>query len=476
MTYCKNCGNILEDGTKFCPQCGAEVSGTRCCARCGNEFNGMEKFCSQCGSSLDNVSSNSIIIEENETATNGFKRYLPYVIGTIVLIVVCGGWWLLRNKESSESFETTLVSFKKVAPSDNLDVEAEINIDFPKKGNPNLIKNITSLLLDALANDFKNNEEWLSPHYDGDISDGKAIVDFFGNEKIKELQKQGIGYAKISILKTYETDKMVSFTIDFAGNNGGVGLGTKYGMSFNKEDGTTIQVIKDPNDSNFKNYLIAKILKYLKANDSYDSYVESELREHPFPEKAPYLTKDGVCFIYQKYEIGSGPLGEVELTIPYNSIKPYINEVIISLENIDTNIEYDETDDDPLLKDSNDEMEYEEESNYNQSVDVSSILNECQAEITSIQREIESTCSTFAILASDDDIDMMKYGRMKITFINGVNDWVKEANKAFDKCANDLKMAGVKDAESAVNQEKRQFNIAINELKSRTLQQVEMSY
>ena len=36
--------------------------------------------------------------------------------------------------------------------------------------------------------------------------------------------------------------------------------------------------------------------------------------------------------------------------------------------------------------------------------------------------------------------------------------------------------AGVNDAVSAVNQEKRQFNRAINELKSRTLQQVEMVY
>ena len=131
----------------------------------------------------------------------------------------------------------------------------------------------------------------------------------------------------------------------------------------------------------------------------------------------------------------------------------------------DNNVGYDDADD-----------EYEEELNGNQNVDVSSILNECQAEITSIQREIESACSTFALLASDDDIDMMKYGRMKIAFINGVNDLVKEANKAFDKCANDLKMAGVKDAESAVNQEKRQFNNAINELKSRTLQQVDVGY
>ena len=112
----------------------------------------------------------------------------------------------------------------------------------------------------------------------------------------------------------------------------------------------------------------------------------------------------------------------------------------------------------------------------NNDVDYSRILNECQAEITLCQREIESLCRTFGTLASDNNIDMMKYGQMKSTFINGVNDWLNKANKAFDKCSRDLQQVGVNNAVSAVNQEKHQFNRAINELKSKTLQQVEMSY
>ena len=28
MTFCKNCGNKLEDGTKFCPKCGNPTGGT----------------------------------------------------------------------------------------------------------------------------------------------------------------------------------------------------------------------------------------------------------------------------------------------------------------------------------------------------------------------------------------------------------------------------------------------------------------
>ena len=328
MRKCPN-GHEVSDTVKFCPQCGAEVV-NKFCPNCGKERKDNEKFCSHCGTSFGNVPNNAPIIIEKEDG-GGFKKYLPYVIGAIVLIAICGGWWLLNSKESIEPLETTLVSFKKTAPGESFDVEAEINVDFPQKGNANLIKNITSFLIDALTNEYRNNEDAAIPHYNGDISDGQAIVDFYGDEKIKELQNQGIGDAKISILKTYETDKIVSYTVDFGGSNGGVGFGAKYGASFNKSDGTTIQVIKAPNDGDFKKYLISKVKSHLRGDDGIVQADESELEAHPYPKKEPYLTKDGVCFIYQKYEIGSGALGEVELTIPYDAMKPYMSQVALSL-------------------------------------------------------------------------------------------------------------------------------------------------
>lgn len=328
MRKCPN-GHEVSDTVKFCPQCGAEVV-NKFCPNCGKERKDNEKFCSHCGTSFGNVPNNAPIIIEKEDG-GGFKKYLPYVIGAIVLIAICGGWWLLNSKESIEPLETTLVSFKKTAPGESFDVEAEINVDFPQKGNANLKKNITSFLIDALTNEYRNNEGATIPHYNGDISDGQAIVDFYGEEKIKELQNQGIGDAKISILKTYETDKIVSYTVDFGGSNGGVGFGAKYGASFNKADGTTIQVIKAPNDGDFKNYLISKVKSHLRGDDGIVQADESELEAHPYPKKEPYLTKDGVCFIYQKYEIGSGALGEVELTIPYDAMKPYMSQVALSL-------------------------------------------------------------------------------------------------------------------------------------------------
>lgn len=145
--------------------------------------------------------------------------------------------------------------------------------------------------------------------------------------------------------------------------------------------------------------------------------------------------------------------------------------------NVDSNMMAVEAHDQSVIRGEESQQDQLEESKKtSETVDYSSILNECQAEITSVQREIESICRTFAVLASNDDIDMMKYGQMKITFINGVNDLVKRANKAFDKCTSNLQQVGVSDASSIVDKERRQFNRAINELKESTIQQVEMGY
>ena len=89
-------------------------------------------------------------------------------------------------------------------------------------------------------------------------------------------------------------------------------------------------------------------------------------------------------------------------------------------------------------------MEYEEESNSKQ-VDITPILYECQNEITAIQREIEEACRTFVVLGSQD-VDMYKYTQMKSTFLDGVSDLERQADRAFDKCARELKEAGYPDA------------------------------
>ncbi len=104
--------------------------------------------------------------------------------------------------------------------------------------------------------------------------------------------------------------------------------------------------------------------------------------------------------------------------------------------------------------------------------DINTILFECQNEITAIQREIEEITRTFVALGSQD-IDLYKYTQMKSTYLNGVDDLVKKADRAFDNCASKLKAAGITGAEDKIREEKRDFHSAIFELRTRATQQTD---
>ena len=86
---CPN-GHEVTDNVKYCPTCGAEiVSGNKFCTKCGSERMGTEKFCSQCGTPFD-VEPNINHIVLNEEKNSSFKKYLPYIIGAVVLLGIIG--------------------------------------------------------------------------------------------------------------------------------------------------------------------------------------------------------------------------------------------------------------------------------------------------------------------------------------------------------------------------------------------------
>jgi len=47
---CSQCGYNNPEGSKFCEQCGVEL--TRKCLQCSNEVSSSAKFCKECGYSL----------------------------------------------------------------------------------------------------------------------------------------------------------------------------------------------------------------------------------------------------------------------------------------------------------------------------------------------------------------------------------------------------------------------------------------
>ena len=49
MNKCPNCGLEVEEGMKFCYECGTPIPQVRKCPQCGTELPPKAKFCFSCG-------------------------------------------------------------------------------------------------------------------------------------------------------------------------------------------------------------------------------------------------------------------------------------------------------------------------------------------------------------------------------------------------------------------------------------------
>lgn len=80
---CLKCGNFINDGVQYCPECGCKIEQNCRCPNCGETIGGTEKFCCSCGYSLkaqDNISENtptSAPINAQNSSDSADVKYPP---------------------------------------------------------------------------------------------------------------------------------------------------------------------------------------------------------------------------------------------------------------------------------------------------------------------------------------------------------------------------------------------------------------
>lgn len=362
MKTCKYCGSVMSDDDHFCANCGKEYKEGAVCPHCGASVNEGDSFCQNCGKKLGDDSigydTDSLEIQQQNPDHRTSSKNIMYLSFGLLILLIIGCLWHCSNSNLTSlikeegalindadsiaeevgttiiaPFETTVVTFKKTETIGEWDVEADIEVDYPKSGNEELKKNISYFIVDVLTDVYRNEKGYQITRYNGDISNGQSVVDYYGNDKIKELKELERGNASIAIKNVYETDKLVSFVVDFSGNNGGVNFSTKYGAAFDKTSGSQIDIISNPEEAQLKSLIISFVKKSMGElfGDDTDDSIYNELIEHPYPKYSPFIDKDGIHLVYQKYEIGSGAMGQIEVVIPISKIDSFLSDKLKSL-------------------------------------------------------------------------------------------------------------------------------------------------
>ena len=254
--------------------------------------------------------------------------------------------------------------------------DVSVNVELPTsvKGVSGVIrKGLIEIMDSQLAFIGSYEGERLFEPYDGNPDDNAAVVDYYRrkaievmdanaaedyenrasyimeDEDLSEEQKKDIladtprWEYDFNLEKQYETDRFVVFNstdyVYLGGAHGGViGQGSP---TFDKKDGHRVeQFIKGDALVPMQSLLVAGLVDYL--SDDEGSVSAENLRDYlflddetiPFPVWTPHPTEEGLCFVYQQYEIAAYAMGMPSFIIPYDALKPYLTPEAADLLNI----------------------------------------------------------------------------------------------------------------------------------------------
>lgn len=115
------------------------------------------------------------------------------------------------------------------------------------------------------------------------------------------------------------------------GAHGGVS-GAGY-LTYSKADGSRVTgFIDDSQLDQMQDVLRQGIIDYFAecgqeiSEDEVAEYLFIEDGIIPLPALDPYPSEDGLCFVYQQYEIAPYAVGMPAFTVPFSEIKPYLTD------------------------------------------------------------------------------------------------------------------------------------------------------
>ena len=118
MKKCPYCGSQIADDCRFCTECGKEIPQSTVCPHCGENISEGDAFCQNCGKKPTDtpIEANETVYEEEAEKKSGFKKYLPYIIGAVVVLAIIG---YFSSNDSKGGSDTQTVVVDSLAERNN---------------------------------------------------------------------------------------------------------------------------------------------------------------------------------------------------------------------------------------------------------------------------------------------------------------------------------------------------------------------
>lgn len=226
-------------------------------------------------------------------------------------------------------------------------VDCSIRLDFPK-GEASIVtavrKYIDRQLADlCLSNDEENQSNRVQ--FTGDLADSDALMAFYAKQNVEWLNGQYDEFAaeeklvysyNVEMRKSSEHEKYIVYNTTYDLYCGGPSNQLKqYSVVISKLTGKVLEYTVDSTKIKELQPLLRQgIIRYFKEFEpsvteedlfGEDGYINGGGKNIPLPtNNAPVFTDNGVAFHYQSCEIATCMVGDIDFTISYNQIKPYL--------------------------------------------------------------------------------------------------------------------------------------------------------
>lgn len=239
-----------------------------------------------------------------------------------------------KQQANGSNLSTDSLKYEKKTKT----AECIIKADYPKDGNPALANAIEEYISESLGGT-----------YYGNLSNGDSLLAFYGDAQMKDLEstaKELVGSATPSVYnsniikKAYEADGYVTYTATNENFLGGAhGMHSQQGVTFRKSDGRRFgqEMLIGTDNDKFHKIIKEGLAEYFtkggeKATTDEELksllITDNDINYLPLPQFAPYLTAEGVTFVYQPYEIAPYAAGMPQFTVSYDKMKPYLTSTI----------------------------------------------------------------------------------------------------------------------------------------------------
>ena len=238
----------------------------------------------------------------------------------------------------------------------------EMHIDFPAEEDSSLVSQAVLAWLceqvrDCSYPDFSGEgiDTAFTAELNGD-SFAEDYVNFFARkglermtDDLREMAKEGYGGSflnNLTISLAEQTHDYLTFTLGYEVYTGGAHGGyCAEGATFSRRDGSRFSWSCFDPDKRAEMVELLKhgLMGYFSSSEEQvttDSALfdflllfddpdtpENELEFGlPLPQADPWLTREGLCFIYQQYEIAPYAAGLPNVTLPVDAVKDYLSE------------------------------------------------------------------------------------------------------------------------------------------------------